>query len=329
LPEWIVEKGIGETRAALVGDGRILEARIELEGTTPAGTILEARLVQAGAGGRNGTARDESGTDYLLPHVPKEITEGATFTMEITRAATAGPVPEPWKRPLAKATRHERRRPQSLTERLRATGQAVRKLAFPAPRDEFAELGWNELVDEARSGRIDFPGGSLGLFFTPAMTLIDVDGTLPAQELAIAGARAAAEAIRRLDIGGSIGIDLPTARGRDARSAAAQAVDDALPQPFERTAVNGFGFLQVVRPRARVSLLELAQDGAGFEARALLRRVAFDPPGPKRLVAHSAVAAVIEARPDWTDALAMQVGGPVTLRADATLPIHGSYAEKG
>ena len=93
------------------------------------------------------------------------------------------------------------------------------------------------------------------------------------------GAAEAAKAIRRLDIGGSIGIDLPTAGSKASRQAAAAAIDDHLPQPFERTAVNGFGFVQIVRPRLRASLLELAQDRAPFEARALLRRAAFEPPG--------------------------------------------------
>jgi hypothetical protein len=325
LPEWLVEKGIGETRAALVEDGRILEARIELDGTIPAGTILEARLVQAGSGGRNGTARDESGADYLLPHVPREFSEGAAFNVEVTRPALPGP--EPWKRPIAKATRDERRRPRSLAERLRSTGSAVRTPAFPAPKDELAEAGWNDLIDEARSGQIAFAGGSLGIFPTPAMTLIDVDGHLAPAELAIAGARAAAQAIRRLDIGGSVGIDLPTVAGKDARQAAAAAVDAALPQPFERTAVNGFGFLQIVRPRSRASLIELAQDRVCFETRALLRRAAFEGPGAKRLAAHPAVISLLEENPGWIEALAAQIGGSVTLRSDPALPIHGAYAE--
>jgi hypothetical protein len=204
----------------------------------------------------------------------------------------------------------------------------VRKLAFPAPLDELAEAGWNDLIEEARSGRTDFAGGSLGLFVTPAMTLIDVDGTGAPAELATAGANAAAKAIRRLDITGSVGIDLPTARGKEVRAAAAEAVDQVLPQPFERTAVNGFGFLQIVRPRSRASLLELAQDRAAFEARALLRRAVFEPAGPKRLVAHPAVVAVLDAHPGWIEALAVQVGGAVTLRRDPSLPIHGAYAEK-
>ena len=85
---------------------------------------------------------------------------------------------------------------------------------------------------------------------TPAMTLFDVDGGLPPAALAEAGAAAAARAILRFGIAGSIGIDLPTLP-RDERQAAAAAVDAILPQPFERTAVNGFGFLQIVRRRTR------------------------------------------------------------------------------
>lgn len=324
MPEWLVEKGIGETRAALVDDGRILEARIELDGTVPAGTIIESRLIAIGSGGRNGVARDEDGMDYLLPYVPREIAEGAKLNIEVTRPALPGP--EPWKRPLAKATKDERRRPTSLAERLRAAGSQVRKLAFPAPRDELGEAGWDEVIDEARGGEISFPGGSLRIFPTPAMVLIDVDGAIAPDKLAIAGARASSQAIRRLDIGGSIGIDLPTVRGKAARDSAAEAIDSVLPQPFERTAVNGFGFVQIVRPRSRASLLELAQHRATFEARSLLRRAAFEP-GARRLVAHPAVIAALEENSAWLQELSRQIGGAVTLRAEPGLPIHGAYAE--
>jgi hypothetical protein len=159
------------------------------------------------------------------------------------------------------------------------------------------------------------------------MTLIDVDGYLQPEELARRGAAEAAKAIRRLDVGGSIGIDLPTTGSKTARQAAAAAIDEHLPQPFERTAVNGFGFVQIVRPRLRASLVELAQDRAAFEARALLRRAAFEPAGAKRLAAHPAVIAMLDAKPDWLDALARQLGGAISLRADASLGMSGGYAE--
>ena len=100
-----------------------------------------------------------------------------------------------------------------------------------------------------------------------------------------------------------------------------------LPKPSERTAINGFGFAQIVRPRPRASLVELARDRMMFEARALLRRVAAEPPGSKRIVAHTAVISAIEQHRDWLDALARQVGGVVGLRADAGLPMSGGYAE--
>ena len=81
------------------------------------------------------------------------------------------------------------------------------------------------------------------------MTLIDVDGYLAPDELAVRGA-----AKRRAPSAGSTSAARsgstcrrPAARRRGRQ--AAEAIDAHLPQPFERTAVNGFGFVQIVRPR--------------------------------------------------------------------------------
>jgi len=319
-PEWLVERGIGETRAALVEQGEIIEARIELEGAVPAGSIIRARLANSGTNGRNAIAVGDGGTEYLLPRGAPGVTHGATMTIEVTREAIPGP--ESWKRPLARITDQDPTAAASLSERLKGD-----EIAFPSPVDRLAEAGWDDLLDQARTGVVTFAGGELRISPTPAMTLIDVDGYLAPDDLAVLAAAEAARAIRRLDIGGSIGIDLPTVGGKSARQAAAQAIDAALPQPFERTAVNGFGFIQIVRPRSRASLVELAQDRAMFEARSLLRRAAFEGPGPKRLVGPSALFAVLEARPDWLEALSRQLGGPVGLRADPILPMSGGYAE--
>ena len=326
MPEWLIEQGIGETRAALVQDGQIIEARIELDGTVPARSIVEAKLVNVGSSGRNGLALAQGGGEYLLPMVPRGIMEGARIVIEVTRPSLPGP--EPWKRALAKVSSEGPKPVASLAQRLGKGGAAIRELPFPGANDELAQAGWNDVIEEARSGRVDFPGGSLGLFPTPAMTLIDVDGDLPPQELMLRGAEAAARAIRRLDIGGSIGIDLPTVPGKQARKVAAEIVDSALPQPFERTAINGFGFLQIIRPRSRSSLLEIWSDRASAEARALLRRAVFEGVGPKRLVACPSVIAAIESRADWIDALARQIGGTVALRSNEALPMSGGYAEK-
>lgn len=309
-PDRLIEQGIGETRVVLVEGNDIVEARILRDGVTPAGTVLNAQLI---AGGRNAVAR-AGGQEYLLPKGAPGVTEGARLNIEITREALAGA--EPWKRPLARASDATAGPPPALV------GEA---LSMVAPTDTLEAVGWSDMLDEARSGIIAFPGGELRVSLTPAMTLIDVDGNLPPEPLALAGAKAAARAIRRHGITGSIGIDLPTIGGKAARQSVAEAVDSILPQPFERTAVNGFGFIQIVRPRRHASLFELAADRAGFEARALLRRAGREV-GNVTLVANPALLAVLE--PGWADQLARQVGGAVTLRAEPSLAMSAAYAQR-
>jgi hypothetical protein len=319
LPEWLIERGIGETRAVLLEHGEIIEARVELDGTVPAGSVITARLVNVGHDGRNAIAVAERGSEYLLPRGAPGAAQGQTVRLEITRGAIPGA--EPWKRPLARVTEAAPVLLPSLAERL-----GGRELPFPAPDDELQHLGWGDLVDEVRTGVVTFAGGELRVSATPPMTLIDVDGYLAPEELAVLGASEAAAAIRRLDIGGSIGIDLPTTGNKATRQAAGAAIDAVLPQPFERTAVNGFGFVQIVRPRTRPSLLELALDRPSFEARALLRRTAMEGAGAKRIVAHPAVTSVFDRHPHWLEALARQVGGRIELRGVPMLPMSGGYA---
>jgi hypothetical protein len=305
LPEWLIERGIGETRAALVDDGEIVEARVRRDGVIPSGTILEAKLVAVAPR----VTVEAGGETFLLPRGVSGVSEGRSLFVEVTREALGGT--EPWKRGLA-----------------RITNDAPRAAAPLAEGHEARIEQWDDLLEDARSGIVSFNGGELRIEPTAAMTMIDVDGWLAPAELARVAAWAAARAIRRLDIGGSIGIDFPTLGDKQARRDIDGILGDYLPKPSERTAMNGFGFVQVVRPRPRASLVELARDRAIFEARALLRRATAEPPGPKRLVAHPALVAVLEAHADWLDQLARQLGGAVGLRADANLTMSGGYAEK-
>ncbi|CAN5226375.1 hypothetical protein BH24PSE1_BH24PSE1_04910 [soil metagenome] len=311
MPEWLIERGIGETRAVRIEGDAIFESLILLDGIMAAGTVLEARLKQAAVP----AVAAADGQEYLLPKGAPGVTQGAAIRIEIAREAIPGA--EPWKRPLARLA--------GSAFEVAALADAA-ETAFPAPEDRLEDAGWSDLLDEARSGIVRFAGGQLRLSPTPAMTLIDVDGHLPPPELALAGAKAAARTIIRHGIGGSIGIDLPTLAGKAQRQPVGEAVDAILPQPFERTAVNGFGFLQIVRPRRHASLFELAQDRAAFEARALLRRAAREQ-GSTRLVVHPAVAAFLQGKAEWLEMISRQVGGAVTLRSDTSLPIHGGYAE--
>jgi len=319
LAEWLYEAGIGENRAALVEGGEIVEAHIELPDPLRLGTVAAGRLVSIHVPGRRGLVATEVG-EVLVEPLPPALTQGQAVRVAIVREA----VPEPGrpKLPRGKVTDAPEGPGPALTERLglRAGG------AHPGP-DRLEAAGWSELLEEAASGEIGFPGGTLRMSLTPAMTLFDVDGALPPAELAVAGARAAAQAIRRFGIGGSIGLDLPTLAGRSERQAAAAALDAVLPQPFERTAVNGFGFLQIVRRRERASLPELLQaDPVGAAARALLRRAERTSGAGVRLItAAPAVVARIEANREWLEALGRRTGASVTLRPDPRLAISAGH----
>src|SRR5258708_12509016 len=168
LPEWRVERGIGETRAALVENGEIVEARSELNDMVRAGSVIKARLVNLGLDGRNAIAVGEGGAEYMLPRGAPGVTQGATLAIEITRETIPGA--EPWKLPLAR-----------MTDRASAPAErskdwiGAREIVFPTPRDELGEVGGHDLIGQSRTGVVAFPGAELRISPHPAITLITLD----------------------------------------------------------------------------------------------------------------------------------------------------------
>ena len=323
LAECAVEVGVGETRAALIEGGRILEAEIEVEGQLRVGAVAEARLVQILVPRRRAIARLAGGPDVLVEPLDAGVTQGALCRVRITRLA----LPEPGgARKLDRARLVDPDAPLSPGSSLLDRLAGGRQLS-PHDPDLLESAGWSELLAEAEDCEVQFPGGSLSLSLTPAMAVIDVDGWLPPPELAVAGARAAAETIRRMALTGPVGIDLPTLSGKVDRQAAAAALDAVLPQPFERTAVNGFGFLQVVRRRERPSIPEVVKgDPVGAAARALLRRAERSRgAGRRTLHCAPAVERFLSGHPDWLARVQRTVGAPVALRAEPGLAISGGH----
>lgn len=310
MAEWLYEAGIGEVRAALVSDGRIVEAAIEIDDSGPrAGTVAPARLVETIVPRLRGRVTLDTGEDALLDGIPPGLSDGRTLLVRIVREA----IHEPGRNKLPKAiAAPDDSAPQSgpdLLARIEASEFPVRQCHAHEP-DLLEAAGWSEVLDEAESGEIAFPGGALRLSVTPAMTLFDVDGSLPSAPLSLAAATAIGAAIVRHGIGGSIGVDFPTMPDKAARKAAGDALDAALPLPFERTAINGFGFMQIVRRRVRASLPEiLREDPVGAALRATLRRAEREAsPSPQRLQLPPALAARLAARPDWQAELGRRTG---------------------
>jgi hypothetical protein len=320
LAEWLYEAGIGEARAALIEDGDIVEARIEREGEGPrVGAIVGARLVEAGKGGKGALTRlDWPGEPQAtLIGLPPSTSIGARLLVEITRMALR-------ERGRDKPARARMAEPDAevgdgpdLRARIAATGIAVTELQPTGP-DLLEQVGWSELIDHVRTGHWPFAGGALWVDATPAMLLIDIDGERDALALALAGAREAAALIRRCDVGGSIGIDFPSVPDRAGRQAIDAAIDAALPQPFERTAVNGFGFMQIVRRRERPSLIEQVRlDPVATDAALLLRRAERAlGTGDLTLTARAGVIDHISAHAPWIETLQNRTGRTVRLVAD-------------
>ena len=316
MAEWLYEAGIGEARAALVDGGTIVKARIALDGGLAVGSVAEARLVEALAGGQGRVTLLDGSGEALLAAVPRGLSVGRTLLVTMVREA----IPEPGRAKLAKAVvAAEGAGPApgpDLLERIGESGHPVRQCRAHEG-DVLEAAGWSEVLEEAVTGEIAFPGGVLRMSPTPAMTLFDVDGSGALEALAVAAATAVGQAIIRHGIGGSIGVDFPSVQGKAARQAVAAALDAALAPalagPFERTALNGFGFLQLVRPRPRASLPELLRaDPVGAAARAALRQIERSPPGAlRRHVLPPAVKARLIARPDWRDAIARRTGGDI------------------
>jgi hypothetical protein len=319
LAEWLLERGIGEDRAVLLDGGEIVAAKVEWPGALTAGEIADAVLVSRAAGSTRGAVRFRSGQEALIDRLPRDAREGAPIRVEVTREAIA----EAGRMKLAqaRATDAEVRPAASLAERLEQHGYTVRALRrFPSD--------WDELLGEAWEGEIAFAGGTLTVSPTPAMTLIDIDGTLEPRALALAAAPAIARAIGRFELGGSIGIDFPTLAQKVDRKAVDEALAVALMGwPHERTAMNGFGFLQLVGRLERPSLVpRIARDRAGAAARQLLRRAeAVDLPGILLLTTHPAVRSAV--RPEWESELARRTGRMLRWHEDPRLAFEAGFAQ--
>lgn len=320
MAEWLVEQGIGEDRAILLDNGHVVAARIDWPGSLATGQVEDAVLVSRVRGSPRGTARFASGEEALVDRLPQDASEGASIRLEVHRPKMS----ERGRTKLAQArpTDSAVRPAPSLAETLEAEG------AQSTVVRQFPEGIWEDLWVEAWSGIVDFPGGTLQFSTTPAMTLVDVDGTLPPRDLALASVAPLADALRRFDLGGSIGVDFPTLEAKTDRRAVDHALEAALADwPHECTAMNGFGFVQLVARLGRPSLLHrIGQHRVGAAARLMLRQAErVTEPGLLLLTCHPAVKARL--RPDWLGELARRTGRAINVVSDPALALEAGFAQ--
>lgn len=310
MAEWLVERGVGEDRALLLDAGTVLAAKLRWPDEPYAGKAVRLTLASKPAGARRGIARDVDGIDYVVDRLPADLTEGREFDAIVTRAAIAES---------GRLKRPQARVGASTCDDVFSTARQVR--AFTAGL-------WEDVWETAASGAVAFPGGSLLLSPTPAMTLVDIDGTKPPRELALAAIPAIASALRQLDIGGSVGIDFPTIEAKPDRRAVDDALADALADiPHERTAINGFGFVQIVMRLDGPSLLHrLAFRRRDAAIRMALRRAErVEGAGVTLLTIAPALEPLL--RPEWHGEVERRTGRPLRIATDPSLATIGSAAQ--
>jgi hypothetical protein len=315
LPEWLVEHGIGESRALLVDGDEVLAAKLRWPGELHAGATCSAKLVSKPAGAGRGVAVDEAQREILLDRIPPGTAEGQELTIRISRA------------PIAERGRLKR-----------AQGRVANPADEPQPLDDAFSAGkevrhlptgsWEDVWQAASGGQVDFAGGSLLFSVTPAMTVVDIDGDLSPRELALAAVGPLAHALRLFDLGGSIGIDFPTLEAKADRKMIDAALEDALAGwPHERTAMNGFGFVQIVARLEGPSLLHrMASSRVGMAARMAMRRAEMvEGPGITLLTVHPALKAKL--KPEWLAELERRTGRGVRVETHPSLAIEAAQAQ--
>jgi ribonuclease G len=312
LAEWQVEEGIGEHRAVRIEGGEIVAARLDWPGGLRAGLIEDAVLISRAAGSLRGTARFTNGEEALVDGLPREASEGARLRLVVKRAA----LNDGLRRKLAQA---------------RPTSDPVR----PAPtlaQSLGARIvpwfdGWDELWSEASQGAVEFSGGALTVEQTTALVAIDIDGTLAPKALALAAVPVIARTVRRFDLAGSIVIDFPTLEAKADRREVDAALETELADwPHERTAMNGFGLVQLVARRERPSLLELLDRWPDAAARLLLRRAErVAEPGALLLTAPPQIKRAFWG--EWETELARRTGRQIRWKLDDTLAPQACFAQ--
>lgn len=313
MTEWLVERGIGETRELCLRGDEVIAARVQWPGDLIAGSLHEAQLTHKTSGARRGTVTLANGRSALVDHLPQAATEGLTGEVRITRTSIA----ERGRLKLAQARWMDK------------SSVPVSATALSTPTHSFEAGAWEEVWHAASSGTIPFAGGEILCAVTPGMSVIDVDGNLPPRELALAAIPAITKALRWFEMGGNIGIDFPTLQAKADR----RKVDEALASfladwPHERTAMNGFGFVQLVARLEGPSLLHrFSTSRVGMCARLALRAAErAEGTGPVVLLTiHPALKAKL--KPEWIEELARRTGRQVRIETNPSLALEAPSAQ--
>ena len=236
----------GERRAALVENGNIVEIHMPRDALWALGECGVGRIDRKTPSGAYIVSDDGS---VLLLRSKITQPDGARIAFEVTREA----IPEPGRiKPPEIMLRDNA--PEPLIGKDALWDARVASLAPSAINASIADG-----FDVGIAGKSVVGDVSISFQRTKAGLVFDIDGIGDAFAINMVAAAEIARLLRLYQIGAMVLIDFVSMESKAQRTQIAEAFDAASladARPFERTAINGYGMMQVVRARPRPSVLD-------------------------------------------------------------------------
>lgn len=246
LTELWRDDALGERRAARIEHGKIVEIHLQRDAHWVLGECGVGRVDRRTPAGAY-IVTDDGGE--LLLRSKNGAAEGTRVAFEVTREAIAEPgrikPPEVLLRDALPADRLSK---DVLWEQRLAT------FGMPGTAQTF-----DDSFDIAIAGYSQVGNVVISFQRTKAGLVFDVDGIGDAFAINRIAAEEIARLLRLYQVGAMVMIDFVSMEAKAQRAEIASIFDTASAldsRPFERTAINGYGLMQVVRARPRPSVLD-------------------------------------------------------------------------
>lgn len=322
MPEIWRDDAPGERRAALVENGNIVEIHIQRDALWALAEYGVGRIDRKTPSGAYVVADDGS---ELLLRSKIGAPEGARVMFEVTRESIAEPgrskPPEVLLRDCL---------PEPLPGKDALWGARLASLGHTVIIGSIAEG-----FDTAIAGQSTVGDVTVSFQRTKAGLIFDVDGIGDAFAINRVAAAEIARLLRLYQVGATAMIDFVSMEAKAQRTKIAEIFDAASAmdaRPFERTAINGFGMMQVVRAKPRPSVLDqlfgtrIATLSDETKAYWLLRAVAQSSGyGPRTVTARPEIATLLQSErwATWRAKAVRLAGADMQVVADEKVAGYG------
>lgn len=238
----------GETRAIIFENEKPAELHIWRSHHRPIGGVYDARI--SARAPAHDYARLNNGDEIILPKALGQH-EGTIHRVKIVRQQIC----EPGKLKLAVAAPSD----DALTDHNQLAALWQEALAARCNRTIDLPADFDDHFDIALAGRSELGGATIWFERTKAGLIFDVDGIGDALAHNRVAAAEIARLLRLFQIGGAAMIDFISMENKGCRLAVADAFDSASADDlrrFERTSINGYGLMQVIRPKPGPSIVD-------------------------------------------------------------------------